>query len=56
MSRRQVWVEAIVQALGRVMLNLFVVGCFLRIDALGRRKCQVIPELKIPWSVGSGVN
>ncbi len=52
MSRRQIWVESIMQTSGRVMCSGFAVGCLLIIGASGRRKCCVVPEPKIPCSIG----
>ncbi len=44
--------DAIVQPSGRVMCSGFFVGCLLIVGALGSRKCAVVLESKIPWSVG----
>ncbi len=52
MSRRHVWVEAIMQLSGKVIHSGFVVGCLLIIGVLERRKCPVVPESNIPCSIG----
>ncbi len=52
MSTRQVCMNTIISPSGRVMYSGFDVGCKLIICALGKRKCLIVPESKIPWSVG----
>ncbi len=53
MSRGQVCVAMIVRPSGRKTHSGFDVSCLLIIGVLGRRKCPVVPESKIPWSVGN---
>ncbi len=52
MANWQVWVDTIIQASGRIMCNGFIVDCLLIISSLERRKCPVVPDSKIPWSIG----